>query len=189
MLAAFYLLLCYLLGSIPTGVIVATMSSDVDVRTLGSGNIGATNVTRVLGRSHGALTLGGDLVKGFVAVGAAHWVSPSLAYVALATFAVFGGHCWSAYLGFRGGKGVATSAGAMLAIAPLATFLAATAWMLVFMYGGHKASKASLAAAAALPILLALTQPDAVWIALALGLGIALRHRENIHRLRSGEGA
>jgi len=74
----------------------------------------------------------------------------------------------------------------MLAIAPVPTFLAATAWMLTFMYGGHRASKASLVAAAVLPALLMLHQPDAVWIALGLGLGVALRHRDNIHRLRTG---
>jgi len=102
MLAAFYLILCYLLGSIPTGVIVATMTSNVDVRSQGSGNIGATNVTRVLGRSHGAFTLVGDLAKGLVAVGAAHWVRPTPAFLALAALAVFTGHCWSAYLAFRG---------------------------------------------------------------------------------------
>jgi glycerol-3-phosphate acyltransferase PlsY len=185
MLGAFYLALTYLVASIPTGVVLGTLFADVDVTRHGSGNIGATNVTRVLGRGFGAATLAGDVLKGFVPVALAPLVYESHAMIGIVAMVAFAGHCWSAYLDFRGGKGVATAAGGMLAVAPFSTLLAAIVWMLVFMVW-RKASLGALVAAGALPVLVAFFRPDALWVTVALGAGVGWRHKENVRRLLAG---
>ena len=185
MLAGIYLLLTWLLASFPTGVVAGTLLADVDVRTLGSGNIGATNVHRVLGRGLGALTLVGDMLKGLLPVLVAPLVVEARWYAGLVGLVAFAGHCWSGFLDFRGGKGVATGSGAMLALAPLPTLLAASVWGLVLAIK-RRSSLAGLAAAVCLVPLTAWLQPDAAWVAFLLSAGILLRHSDNIRRLREG---
>src|ERR1044071_5548356 len=112
----------YLLGSVPSGYLVGARSG-VDIRKTGSGNIGATNVARALGKGRGALTLVADAGKGFLAVFIASQLNVALLVVVCAGLAAFLGHLFPLFLGFRGGKGVATGFGVLLALAPLATTL------------------------------------------------------------------
>lgn len=185
LVALAWLLLTYLLGAFPTGVVVATLFADVDLTALGSGNIGATNANRVLGRGYGVATLAGDLLKGLLPVLASTWVLDAPWYAGLVGLAAFAGHCWSPFLDLRGGKGVATSAGAMLALAPLPTLAAAAAWGLVVSVT-HKSSLGALVAVALLPLLCLLLAPGATWVAVLLGIGVVSRHGDNLRRLRAG---
>lgn len=180
-----FLLLTYLVASVPTGPILAALYADVDVTMHGSGNIGATNVHRILGAKFGGATLAGDLAKGFFPVLLAPMVSDTPWYPGLVAITAFIGHCWSAYLEFRGGKGVATVAGALLALMPLVALFTAIVWMVTFLTI-KRSSLAALVATAALPILAFWLQPGALWVTIVLGLGVLQRHRENIDRLLSG---
>lgn len=184
-LAAFYLLLTYAFASFPTGVVAGVLWSDLDVRDAGSGNIGATNVARLLGPTLGGLTLLGDLLKGLLPVLLAPLVVEAPWYGGLVAIAAFTGHCYSIFLGFRGGKGVATGAGAMLGLAPWAVLVCLVAWAGVFAWR-RTSSLAGLVAAALLSPLVWLLHPDQLWAALALFAGIVLRHLPNIRRLLEG---
>jgi len=184
MLLCFYLFLAFLFGSLPTGLILGVYNGQ-DIRSSGSGNIGATNVTRVLGTRLGAWTLGLDLIKGVLPVAAAALIDGPEWYPGAVVLMVFCGHCWSVFLSFKGGKGVATGAGAMLAIAPTAMLITIGAWIGVFM-GTRRSSLASLSAAGLLPISIALLSPEWLWTAGAISLGILYHHRENIKRLIDG---
>jgi glycerol-3-phosphate acyltransferase PlsY len=159
-----------------------------DIRRHGSGNIGATNVLRTLGRLPAAVTLVGDIVKGGAAVAAARWIAagdPGLG--AAGALAAVVGNCWSVFLGFRGGKGVATGFGALLALVPWATLPAILVWGVVtatFRY----VSLGSVTAALCVPLgaLLLRYPPSAAIAALGIGLIVVVRHRENIVRLLAG---
>ena len=181
-----YVLLAYLIASIPTGPILAALYANIDVTQHGSGNIGATNVHRVLGPRFGIATLIGDSLKGFVPVALssmvsdAPWFPPAVAVVA------FIGHCWPAYLEFRGGKGVATVAGVLLALSPLVTLFAAMTWMIVFL-AFKRSSLAALAAALAIPLLMLALVPSIAWAGGVLAVGLVQRHRANIGRIISGQ--
>lgn len=176
----------YLLGSVPSGFIFGRLVG-VDVRRTGSGNIGATNVARVLGKGVGLLTLIADVAKGLVPVLLARWLSMEDWLIAGIAAAAFLGHLYPVFLRFQGGKGVATALGAMLAIAWPATLV------LVFVFAGvvlssRRVSLASITAATAAPFVLwALFYPPA-FIALGMFLAsmIILRHRDNISRLLAG---
>jgi glycerol-3-phosphate acyltransferase PlsY len=184
--ATIVVLLAYLLGSIPTGVLLAR-AVGIDVRAAGSGNIGATNVARTAGRSLGLATLAGDVSKGVIPVVLARSLGMSHGVVAAVAVAAIGGHVYSAFLGFRGGKGVATGLGVLVGLAPaaalvsLATFAAAMAISRIV-------SVASIAAAVSAPIAMALLgHPRAYFVAaVAISVMIVSRHGENIARLRAG---
>ena len=182
------LLFAYLLGSVPTGVILAKAFSDVDPRTQGSRNIGATNVFRTAGRKLGVITLLGDIVKGFLPVIIARSTVDSHFWVGAVALAAFIGHLYPIFLRFKGGKGIATGLGAFLALAPLSALLSCLVFAAV-VYRWRYISLGSLAATAALPIFLALLNPHRVYIPFALAIGslIFYRHRENIERLRAGK--
>jgi glycerol-3-phosphate acyltransferase PlsY len=177
----------YLVGAIPVGVLVARARGGVDIRRHGSGNIGATNVLRTLGPLAGAFTLVGDIVKGYGAVVLARAIDPSGVGAAAAAVAAIVGNCWPVYLGFKGGKGVATGFGAFLALAPLATAPAALVWVIVTA-SFRFVSLASILACVELPIGVFLLgyPPAAVGAAVAAGAIIVLRHRPNIERLFGG---
>jgi len=189
----------YLLGSIPTGVVLAAAMGRQDIRTAGSGNIGATNAARVLGKKFGACTFLGDMLKGYVPVLAARMLltdthdpgSVQLA-AALCGCAAFIGHLYPIYLRFRGGKGVATACGIMLALEP-----AIIPVLLIVFIGVAAVSRyvslASLVSACALPLLLlgvdALVHPVAppvVGLGFAMGVLVFIKHRSNIERLVQG---
>lgn len=185
-IAAFYVFLTYLLASFPTGVVAGVMWSDIDVREGGSKNIGATNVARLLGPRLGGATLAGDLLKGLLPVLLSSAVYDAPWYGGVVALAAFTGHCWSIFLDFRGGKGVATGAGAMLGIAPLAVAACLATWGAIFWWR-RTSSVAGLVAAALLPPLVGLLYPEQLWVAVTLFVGILIRHVPNIRRLASGK--
>ncbi len=178
----------YVIGAIPVGYLIARACGIGDIRRHGSGNIGATNVLRTAGRLPAVATLAGDIAKGYLAVVAAGWAGDAApgALAAGAAAAVVG-NCWSVFLGFRGGKGVATGLGALLRLTPLAT-LAALPVFLVVVITTRYVSLGSLLGAACVPFgALALGAPrPAVAGALAVAAVVVLRHRDNVARLRAG---
>jgi glycerol-3-phosphate acyltransferase PlsY len=178
----------YLIGAIPIGLMVARVFGVVDLRSSGSGNIGASNVLRSAGRAAALLTLVGDVAKGYLAVsaGAALAGATPLAGASAAVAAV-AGNCWSPFLLFRGGKGMATGLGAFLRLVPLATLPAALVWLVVALTFRY-ASLASLMAALCVPLgALALGYPGESVAATVGAVAIVyFRHRENIGRLLAG---
>ena len=143
----------YLLGSIPFGLLFARLFGRGDIRQAGSGNIGAANVTRVAGPLPGILTLAFDAAKGAFAVWlAAHFTAHSAKAMMLAGLAALLGHCFTVWLRFKGGKGVATGFGVFAVLCPLAALAAALLFVLVAVFWRF-ISLASISAAAALPLL------------------------------------
>jgi len=181
------LLAAYLIGAIPVGFLVARAAGGTDIRRSGSGNIGATNVLRTLGRGPAVLTLVGDIVKGYLAVTAARAIGTEVWSAAGGAVAAVVGNCWPLFLAFRGGKGVATGLGAFLALVPWAVAPAAVLWLLVTLLSRY-VSLASIVGCVSLPVAAALMgYPSHSVVAAALvALIIMGRHRENIARLASG---
>jgi glycerol-3-phosphate acyltransferase PlsY len=177
----------YLVGSIPFGVIVTRLGGAGDVRAIGSGNIGATNVLRTGRRDLALLTLLGDGGKGIVAVLVARALWGETAG-ALAGACAFLGHLFPVWLGFKGGKGVATFFGILIAAAWPVGLLAGATWIAVFA-AQRISSLAALVAVVAAPIYAFLLHSGRPVIALALftGVLIYIRHHENIRRLLKGE--
>ncbi len=176
----------YFLGSIPFGYILTRMTEDMDIRSVGSGNIGATNVFRK-NRWAGILTLVLDAAKGFLAVVVAGWVGGGAAWQAVAAVAAIAGHLFTVWLGFRGGKGVATGCGAYLAISPAAVGTTLVLFVLVVALTRY-ISLASILATGAFPLWAYLYRepaPVLVWAVIGAAMIIA-RHHENIRRLLSG---
>jgi len=176
----------YLLGSIPTGLLLAK-AAGVDIRTTGSGNIGATNVYRTLGRSVGIATLVGDCLKGLLPVLAAKYLGMTELWVALAGLAAFLGHVYTVFLGFKGGKGVATALGVFLGISPLSV-LVALGIFIACVATSRFISLGSIVAAAAMPPIVAILdgRPPFVVVTLVIAILVIWKHRENIQRLRAG---
>ncbi len=177
----------YLLGSIPTGIIMSRIFGGTDPRKVGSGNIGATNVGRSAGRLAGILTLVGDALKGGVpAYLAARYGLGPLA-VSLVGGAAFAGHLFPVFLGFKGGKGVATALGVMLAIAPFAALLSACVFVALVAIKRY-VSLGSIVAAAFLPVFLSLVPDGREYVPLAVFISalVVLKHKENIKRLIDG---
>jgi glycerol-3-phosphate acyltransferase PlsY len=179
----------YLLGSIPTGFLWAK-ARGIDIRVVGSGNIGATNVMRALGKGPGITVLLIDAAKGFVPVFVAPVFFPRLDHDALQILCcvcVVAGHNWPYWLRFKGGKGVATSAGAVLAFLPLPLLCGLVAWGVVFAIWRY-VSLASICAAVTIPM--------ATWFitknmtltlfTTILGAVVIVKHKPNIHRLLAG---
>lgn len=183
----------YLVGSIPFGYLIVRMGSGSDVRGAGSGNIGATNVTRVAGKAAGLATLALDAGKGYLAVWMAmRWSHGNIRWMMAAGVAVVLGHTFSCWLGFRGGKGVATGLGVFLAIAWQAVLATLLVWLVVVAFWRY-ISLGSIVAAAALPILVYLfyapghAPPLAVSFgSVAVAIIVIFKHRENIARLIAG---
>ena len=183
-------MLAYLIGGLPFGYLFVRFSLGKDVRTMGSGNIGATNVHRTAGGKAGIIVLLLDICKGFLGVWIASLASHADALtVALAAVAVILGHCYPVFLGFQGGKGVACFIGAFLFIAPLVLLVTAIIFVLV-VAGSRFISLGSIVGALVFPFLLWLMIRPAQWIlisAIASGLLIIYRHRANISRLLAGK--
>ncbi|HTO10359.1 MAG TPA: glycerol-3-phosphate 1-O-acyltransferase PlsY [Candidatus Binatia bacterium] len=178
----------YLIGAVPVGWLVARAFGVGDIRRHGSGNIGATNVLRTLGRLPAIATLLGDVAKGYAAVALAAWIAwPAPIPIALAAVAAVTGNCWSVFLGFRGGKGVATGLGALLRLVPWAT-LAALPVFVVIVASFRYISLGSLLGALCVPLGAALLGYAITYdlAALAIALIIVGRHHANIARLWSG---
>ncbi len=182
------LLFAYFLGSVPTGVVLAKAFAGADPRKAGSGNIGATNVYRTVGKKLGILTLAGDIVKGVLPVIAAKGTLDSSFWVAAVALTAFAGHVFPIFLKFRGGKGIATGLGVFLALSPIAALLAFATFAVV-VYRWRFISLGSLCATAAFPFFLAWLDPHRIYIPFAVVIGalIFYRHRENISRLLAGK--
>lgn len=187
LISLFLIIASYFLGSIPTGVILAKVFAGRDIRREGSGNIGATNVARVLGKKIGVLTLVGDLLKGFIPVFAGCYLISSLLLGCLMGLAAFLGHLFPIYLGFKGGKGVATALGVFLYLSPVVILIEVVIFAAVVGISRY-VSLGSLIAAATMPILLLLMSfPQAVvLLSIAFALLIFIKHRSNIERLLGG---
>jgi glycerol-3-phosphate acyltransferase PlsY len=177
----------YLLGAVPFGVVVSNAMGLPDPRTVGSKNVGFTNVLRVSGKKAGILTLVGDMGKGWVMGVAATQVLQDEWAVLLVAFTPFLGHLFSPFLGFKGGKGVATALGSVLGVAPEIGLLLLLAWIgAVAMW--RYSSGGALTAFGLFPFLSAVIRPTGEFVlfsVLVSGL-IVLKHKENIARLWNG---
>jgi glycerol-3-phosphate acyltransferase PlsY len=195
--AAILILLAYLIGALPFGLIIGRATRGVDLREHGSGSIGATNALRTVGWTGAVLTFLLDFAKGAVAVLLVSWLykagpAGSPPWVAAASgIAVVAGHIRSIFIGFRGGRGVATFAGAMLAVSPWTVAVVVPIFALI-VWRTRIVSLGSLIGSALAPVVtagLALAEA-ATWAAVVLALGAAtmviLAHRDNIARLRAG---
>jgi len=183
----FVIALAYLCGSIPTGVIIANRVG-INVRKVGSGNIGATNVARSIGKKAGFLTLLGDAAKGILPVLVVRMLDLGETSLACAAVAAFLGHLFSPFLGFSGGKGVATGFGVFLGLAPQVIVLALLFFGVTFAVS-RIVSLASLIAAGMTPILLFLFSYPQTHILAGLIIAgfIIARHHDNIARLLRGQ--
>ena len=202
------LILSYLVGSVPTSIIVTRLVKGVDIRTQGSGNAGGTNVVRTLGLGWGALVIIIDAVKGFLASALISQIAlgdlvqilgvslqDAAAVRILAGCAAVAGHVWSVFAGFRGGKGVSTAAGMLLGVAP-AEMLASLVVFLIVVAVTKYVSLGSLLAAVAFPVTLLIREdlmgariPDYLTLLLfstVLAFFLILNHRANIKRLIAG---
>jgi glycerol-3-phosphate acyltransferase PlsY len=177
----------YLLGSVPFGLLIGWCRG-VDVRERGSRNIGATNVLRVVGKVEAAGTLLLDGLKGAAPVLAARALAAGDAWVAAAGLSAFLGHCFPVFLRFRGGKGVATGLGAVLAALPLVGLTAVLVWLLTALCFRYS-SLAALVAAGSIPVATAAREGRGPLLVFTVALAalIVVRHHENIRRLWRGE--
>ncbi|MCK5680422.1 glycerol-3-phosphate 1-O-acyltransferase PlsY [bacterium] len=184
MQALFIWILAYILGSIPVGILVAEWFKSGDPRNLGSGNIGATNLARTAGKKAGLITLGGDCLKGFSAIILARLFGAGDGVTALAGLAAFMGHLYPLFLGFKGGKGVATALGIFLALAPGATLLGALLFAAITAITRF-VSLGSIVAAITMPLFICQTGASwkIVYISLLMSGFIVYKHKDNIMRL------
>ena len=181
----------YLLGNISTSYIVAKRLAGVDIRTQGSGNAGSTNVLRTLGKKAGALTFIGDVLKGLIAVLIARFIAygvnlddTTCAYIAVV--AVVLGHNYPVFLGFKGGKGVATSLGSMLGMNPLVALLCLGFFIIIVAITKY-VSLGSILGIGLSPIIMMINHnTKGVLVTLFLAISVAITHRENIKRLLNG---
>lgn len=194
----FGLALAYFLGSVPTGFLTAKWIKKIDIRKHGSGNMGATNVFRVVGAKWGVFVMAADIFKGYLAVtalyplffGDLYGTSALVAKMALG-FAAVAGHNWTVFLKFKGGKGVATTCGVFMAIAPLSTLCALAVWF-VMVWRTKYISVASIAAAATCPGWIWLFYRSDIAFSILFSVSILIpvliiyTHRPNIVRLKAG---
>jgi len=184
---ALLLLISYLLGAIPFGLLICRWQKGIDIRNHGSGNIGTSNVLRTLGKKAALLTLVGDVAKGFFPVMVGRWSGFSESWMAAVGVAAIIGHNWPVYLNFRGGKGVATSFGAALALMPGISGLALLVYLAVVALSRYT-SLSALFSSASLVIFAHLMAPSPARILFSLSCAamVYLRHRDNIQRLLQG---
>ena len=178
--------LAYLIGSIPCGVLVAK-TKNVNIREHGSGNIGATNITRILGRTEGIVTLLGDSLKGISALWLSSFIFENPPELAFIGFMAFLGHLFSIFLKFKGGKGVATGLGIFLYLTPLALLGAVLVFSITF-FTSRYVSLSSILGALSLPVAGTFLLVPQVYIFLGLIIAtlIIIKHLENILRLLAG---
>ena len=181
------LVLAYLCGSIPFGVVIGKLFYGVDVRQHGSGNVGTTNVFRVLGKRAGVAVLVCDMLKGYIPAVVAAWLFGPWFAIFIAAAPVVG-HMYSVFLKFKGGKGIATGAAVVLALVPLVFAVVFTVWIVLLLTTRY-VSVASLTAATLVPVLaVVLQEPLPYQIAgVLVALVIWWAHRGNLKRLRAGQ--
>jgi glycerol-3-phosphate acyltransferase PlsY len=182
----FLMVMAFLIGSIPFGIIIAKFKG-VDLKKVGSGNIGATNVLRSLGKTPAIFTLLGDILKGTIAVALARFFNVSVFQEGLIGLASVVGHNFSIFLGFKGGKGVATSFGVLFIYSPMVGLLTAIIWLLVVIISRYS-SLGALLSFALLPFnMIIFDVKEKIPIAILLTLFVFIRHISNINRLIKGE--
>jgi len=182
----FLMVMAFLIGSIPFGIIIAKFKG-VDLKKVGSGNIGATNVLRSLGKTPAIFTLLGDILKGTIAVALARFFNISVFQEGLIGLASVVGHNFSIFLGFKGGKGVATSFGVLFIYSPMVGLLTAIIWLLVVIISRYS-SLGALLSFALLPFnMIIFDVKEKIPIAILLTLFVFIRHISNINRLIKGE--
>ncbi len=186
MLSVLLLLGGYLLGSVPTGLI-AGRAYGVDVRRSGSGNIGMANVLRTAGKGAAVITMVGDMLKGFVPVLLARSLTGNEWLVAAVALAAVAGHCWPIFLGFKGGKGVATGAGTSIALAPVVGLALFAFWWVVVLLSRYT-SLGAIAVMVISPFVFLLTGQPWPYVAYTVvgGALVLYRHRENVRALMNG---
>jgi len=187
-LGLFIALFGYLLGSVPTGVLLTKFFSKVDPRKMGSKNIGATNIFRTAGKALGILTLVGDVLKGMIPIGIAIQLGVSDLWIAIAGLSAFLGHIFPIFLGFKGGKGVATALGLYVMISPTAVLIEFLHFA-VIVWRWRYVSLGSICCATTIPILIAFFRSDsqAYFILSVIIVALILyRHQSNISRLLEG---
>ncbi|MFW6001204.1 MAG: glycerol-3-phosphate 1-O-acyltransferase PlsY [Halanaerobium sp.] len=182
--------LSYLIGSIPSGFLLTKFVMKTDVRKYGSGNIGATNVARVMGLKSGILVAVFDILKGFfgVLIGQLIIGNAASVYILLVAVAAIAGHDWSIFMGFSGGKGVATTFGVILKLYPLAFLVYALIWLLLVLTTRY-VSLGSIIGSMSLPFVIYFSGFSAphIYFGVLLSLFVMYTHRANIKRLLNGE--
>lgn len=186
------LLFAYLIGSIPFGLMITRICGVPDIRKMGSGNIGATNVMRMAGKHLGACTLVLDMVKGVIPVALMKNMTPDVTWWLLATLFAIGGHIFSIWLKFKGGKGVATAIGAYLALSPLFGASVVLVWLLAVKQSRY-VSIGAVVAFAVSPVIAALTWlpmmvemiPNYLILCVVAAL-VIYRHKSNLAHIREG---
>ena len=184
---ALIIISCYLLGSIPFGYIVGKLFKKVDIREFGSGNIGATNVFRILGPPLASLVLIGDIGKGIFSIYLVQYLNiDNLLILTIAGLAVICGHDWSLFLGFKGGKGMATTFGVVFALNPTISILALIIWGVVVITTRYVSLSSIFAVISIFIFTILFKQPYEyiIFSAIIMILGI-FKHKENIERLKS----
>ncbi len=190
MIAPLVLLIAYLLGAIPFGYLLVKMKTGTDVRSAGSGNIGATNVLRTTGRAAGIATLLLDIAKGYVAV----WIAGKMTehdpvWMSAAALAVMAGHAYPVFLRFQGGKAVASYVGAFLCLSPWSLAATLVVFVAVVIWTRH-ISLGSIVGAASFPLaawILVKAPAPVIVASVVAGAFIIYRHRSNIQRVREGK--
>jgi glycerol-3-phosphate acyltransferase PlsY len=181
------LIAAFVLGSIPFGIITAKVKG-VDLKKVGSGNIGATNVLRSLGKWPAVITLLGDILKGTLAVAIGKYSGVEPLYEGLIGIAAISGHSFSIFLGFKGGKGVATSLGVLLMYTPHVALITLVVWIGVVLYTKYS-SLGAIVSFALLPLNIMLfdfQDKTKFFISILISLFIIIRHKDNIRRLMKG---
>jgi acyl phosphate:glycerol-3-phosphate acyltransferase len=178
-------IVAFAVGAVPFGVLVSRAFYGTDLRTSGSGNIGAANALRTLGKRGAVLVLALDALKGFAPTLAAGALGGPLA-AAVAAIAAIAGHCWSPFLAFKGGKGVATAFGALFALWWPAGIAFAIVWIAAVVATGYASVGSMLGSLAMAPVLWFGLGPIGLGYGLASAILIVVRHRENLERLRRG---
>ena len=198
------IMLCYLIGSIPFGYIITKFKSGTDIRSVGSGNVGATNASRILGRWYGIIIGVLDFTKGLVAVllaglvmGSSYflvddYVFGTLSAQVLGGFAVLIGHIRPIFLGFKGGKGVATFFGGLTALCPLASMVGGNVFLIIVLIWGYASLGSIASVAVTYAILLPLIiingfPPEYLIYTLGGTIVVSIKHRDNITRLLQGK--
>ncbi|QGT99833.1 Acyl-phosphate:glycerol-3-phosphate O-acyltransferase PlsY [Candidatus Syntrophocurvum alkaliphilum] len=186
MLEALIIIFCYVLGSLPFSYLISRLLGGIDIRSKGSGNIGATNVYRTLGPYIGVAALFADLLKGLIAAFLGLTIGGTVIAAVCGLAAVLG-HCFPIFLKFKGGKGVATAAGVMLMLTPM-VFIISLVVFAVITFVSRYVSLASVTVAILFPVLtIVMSEPIAyILMAAIIASLVVYRHNENIYRLRQG---
>ena len=180
------IILSFLLGSVPFGIILAK-TKGIDLRRVGSGNIGATNVLRSIGKWPAVLTLLGDILKGTLAVAAGRYFGVEPLYEGLMGISAILGHNFSLFLGLKGGKGVATSIGVLIIYTPKVAFFTVVLWVMIVFFTKYS-SLGAIVSFGLLPINIVIFDYDKtkVLVTVLISLFILMRHKDNIKRLLKG---